>query len=89
MTDRHFHCVYFKFGKETHLGGECLLKKKEIKLGFKPCCEHIVLRPINILSYFLKHEKYCADWECADKKALEYIDKAGFNTYPKEDTNDR
>ena len=41
-----------------------------------------MLRPAEILSYFLKHEHYCEDWECADKKALNYLERSGFNTYP-------
>lgn len=85
MTDRHMHCVYFKFDKSNDLGGECLLRKKEIKWGFKHCCEHIVLRPVELLSYFLKHEGYCSDWECAERKALEYLERTGFETYPSEE----
>ena len=41
-----------------------------------------------LISYYLKHEGYCGDWECADKKALEYLDRIGFNTYPKIQKND-
>lgn len=84
MSDRHFHCVYFQFECSNDLGGHCLLKNEYINWGFEKCCENIVLRPEQVLSYFLKHEDYCDNWECADKKACEYIGKVGFNTYPKE-----
>lgn len=83
MTDRHLHCVYFQFENPNNARGYCLLKNKTIKEGYKPHCDCIVLRPTLILSYFLKHEQYCENWECADKKALEYLDTVGFNTYPK------
>lgn len=82
MSDRHFHCVYFQFDDSNDLGGHCLLKNEEIEWGFKKCCEDIVLRPEHVLSYFLKHEGYCDDWDCADKKANEYIKRVCFNTYP-------
>lgn len=84
MSDRHFHCVYFQFDDSNDLGGRCLLKNEYINWEFEKCCENIVLRPEQVLSYFLKHEDYCENWECADKKAHEYIGKVGFNTYPKE-----
>ena len=83
MTDRHIHCVYFQYIDPNDISGYCLLKSKKIKYGFKPHCDDYVLRPMELLSYFLKHEHYCEDWECADKKALDYIDRAGWNTYPK------
>ena len=83
MTDRHLHCVYFQYTNPNDAKGHCLLKDEDILMGYAHCCEYIVLRPVEILSYFLKHEQYCEDWECADKKALTYIKKAGFNTYPK------
>lgn len=83
MTDRHLHCVYFQYYNLNSTNGYCLLKNKKIERGYEPHCEDIVLRPQEVLSYFLKHEHYCADWVCADKKALEYLDKVGFNTYPK------
>lgn len=85
MTDRHIHCVYFQFDDPNHPGGYCLLKQKEIPYGFHPHCDKIILRPMSLLSYFLKHEHYCEDWECADKKALTYLERVGFNTYPKKD----
>lgn len=88
MTDRHIHCVYFQFDNPNHSGGYCLLKQKEIPYGFHPHCDKIVLRPMELLSYFLKHEHYCEDWECADKKALDYLEQVGFNTYPKKDKED-
>lgn len=83
MTDRHVHCVYCQFTNSNEVKGHCLLKKKNIPKMYTPCCENIVLRPGEILSYFLKHEGYCGDWACADKKALDYLDRTGFNTYPK------
>ena len=83
MTYRHLHCVYFQYSNPNGGCGRCLLKNKHIERGYGPHCEDIVLRPTEILSYFLKHEHYCEDWECADKKALEFIDKTGINTYPK------
>ena len=82
MTDRHIHCVYFQYGNQKSVKGHCLLKNKIIERGFEKHCDNIVLMPSMILSYFLKHEGYCADWECADRKASRYIDRAGFNTYP-------
>ena len=83
MTDRHIHCVYFQYLEKNAGDGYCLLKQKKIKRGYAQCCDKVVLRPIEVLSYFLKHEQYCEDWLCADKKALEYIERVGFNTYPK------
>ena len=83
MTDRHLHCVYFKYDDPSKPEGTCLLKQEKITRGYAPHCQDIVLRPMNILSYFLKHEQYCADWECADQKALEYLERVGFNNYPK------
>lgn len=88
MTDRHIHCVYFQYNDVNTPNGFCVLKQEEIDFGFKPHCSDIVLRPMLLLSYFLKHEGYCGDWECADKKALEYLDRIGFNTYPKIQKND-
>ena len=85
MSDRHIHCVYFQFDSPNNVSGHCLLKNKTIKEGYKLHCDSIVLRPMEILSYFLKHEHYCEDWECADKKALEYLERIGFNTYPKKE----
>lgn len=81
MTDRHIHCVYFHYDDPNNIEGECLLKNETVE-GFKPHCDCIVLRPQLLLSYFLKHEHYCGDWECADRKALEYLDKVGFNSFP-------
>lgn len=83
MTDRHLHCVYFQFTEGICLQGYCLLKQKEIKHGFKNHCPEMVLRPSEVLTYFLKHEKYYDDWNCASRKAFEYLDKTGFNDYPK------
>lgn len=83
MSDRHLHCVYFRYDNPSSAEGYCLLKNEKIKMGFGHCCEKIVLRPSNVLSYFLKHGQYCADWECADQKALEYLERVGFNNYPK------
>lgn len=83
MTDRHIHCVYFQYIDPDDISGYCLLKSKKVKYGFKPHCDDYVVRPQLLLSYFLKHEHYCEDWECADKKALDYIDRVGWNTYPK------
>lgn len=83
MTDRHLHCVYFQYDNLNTTKGFCVLKQKNIEHGFKPHCPNIVLRPQSLLSYFLRHEGYCGDWECADKKALDYLDRIGFNTYPK------
>lgn len=31
----------------------------------------------------LQHEGCCDDWDCAEEKALEYLEKTGYNTYPK------
>lgn len=88
MTDRHLHCVYFQYDDVSSLNGYCLLKNKKIEYGFRNHCDDYVLRPMEILSYYLKHEGYCGDWECANKKALEYLDRIGFNTYPKIQKND-
>ena len=84
MTDRHLHCVYFQYTNPNQADGYCLLKQEKLERGYGHCCDDIVLRPVELISYFLMHEGYCSDWECADKKALEYIDRVGFNTYPKE-----
>ena len=83
MSDRHLHCVYFQYDDKNSTDGICLLRNKIIERGYEQCCDKIVLRPAEILSYFLKHEHYCEDWECADKKALNYLERSGFNTYPK------
>ena len=82
MSDRHWHCVYFQYNNPDDVKGYCLLKQKNIQRGYEQCCDKIVLRPLEVLSYFLKHEHYCEDWECADQKALNYLDRVGFNTYP-------
>lgn len=82
MTDRHIHCCYFQFDDPTSIQGYCILKNKTIKEGFRPCCEYIVLRPFEVLAYFLKHNGYCENWECAHKKAATYLESTGFNTYP-------
>ena len=82
MTDRHLHCVYFQYDSKEELEGICLLRNEIIEKGYEKCCDKIVLRPVSILSYFLKHEGYCGDWECADKKALDYLERSGFNSYP-------
>ena len=87
MTDRHLHCVYFKWDNPNSFEGYCLLKQEKIKDGFRNHCENIILRPELVISYFLKHEGYCKDWDCADKKALEYIKRVGFNSYPKRGEN--
>lgn len=83
--DRHIHCVYYKHNYENKnsLEGKCLLKQKEINDGFAPHCQDYVLRPAGILAYYLKHEGICEDWICADEKALEYVDRMGFNNRPK------
>ena len=83
MTDRHLHCVYFQYNDENSIDGFCLLKQEKIKYGFENHCSEMVLRPLEVLTYFLKHEKYCDDWNCASRKALEYLDKTGFNNYLK------
>lgn len=82
MTDRHIHCVYCQWTDPDNIKAYCVLKQKEIEFAFKPHCDKCVLRPELVLSYFLKHENFCNTWECADKKANEYIEKVGFNTYP-------
>lgn len=87
MTDRHLHCVYFQYDDVSSPNGKCLLKNEKIEWGFGHRCDDYVLRPQEVLSYYLKHEGYCGDWECADKKALEYLDRIGFNTYPKIQNN--
>ena len=84
MSDRHLHCVYFRYDDKNSVEGICLLSNDIIEKGYEHCCDNIVLRPMSILSYFLKHEGYCGDWECADKKALEYLERTGFNNYPVE-----
>ena len=88
MTDRHVHCVYYQYNDPNTPKGFCILKQEEIDFEFNPHCPDIVLRPMSLLSYFLQHEGYCGDWKCADKKALEYLGRIGFNTYPKIQKND-
>lgn len=83
MTDRHLHCVYFQFKDPNKADGYCLLKKKYIDYGFYTCCEDIVLRPIDVLMYYLKHSGECMDWDDANKVASDYIGYTGFNIYPK------
>ena len=82
MSDRHLHCVYFQYFINSNVNGVCLLKNEEIEYGFSHCCENIVLKPSEILTYFLKHEKYCENWSDASEKSLEYLEKVGFNNYP-------
>lgn len=82
MNDRHLHCVYFQYDDHDNVKGYCLLKQKDVEYGYYHCCERVVLRPVEILSYFLKYGHYCEDWECADQKALDFLDRYGFNTYP-------
>lgn len=84
MSDRHLHCVYFQYNNPNKVSGYCLLKNEKIDKGYSRCCNDIVLRPHELLSYFLRHEHYCEDWECADRIALEYLNKTGFNSYPKQ-----
>ena len=86
MTDRHLHCVYFKYDNPDKIEGFCLLKNKKIEHGFKPHCKNWVLRPHMLISYYLKHEGICNDWADADDKALEYLKKVGFNDYPDGDS---
>jgi len=86
MTDRHFDCVYYQYNDPNTPKGFCILKQEEIDFEVNPHCTDIVLRTRVLLSYFLRHEGYCG--ECADKKALEYLDRIGFNTYPKIQKND-
>lgn len=88
MTDRHIHCVYFQYNSTKSSKGYCLLKNKEIKHSFRNHCDDYVLRPYLVLSYFLRHEGVCGDWECADNKALDFLDRAGFNNYPKNTDGD-
>lgn len=76
------HCVYFQYFNSNSTEGYCLLKQEKIERGYGHHCDKIVLRPLEVLSYFLKHEHYCEDWGCADRKALDYISRSGFNTYP-------
>ena len=82
MSDRHLHCVYFQYVKNNDIKGICLLNNKEIERGFEHCCENIVLKPSEILTYFLKHENYCENWSDASNKSLGYLEKVGFNNYP-------
>ena len=51
MSDRHLHCVYFQYVKNNDIKGICLLNNKEIERGFEHCCENIVLKPSEILTY--------------------------------------
>ena len=83
MTDRHIHCVYFKYDDSNDLDGYCLLKCKNIEIGFGPCCENIVLRPLELLQYFLVHNNYCDNWGDAAEEVKEYLHRANFNNYPK------
>lgn len=82
MTDRHLHCVYFRYDDPNDASGYCLFKQKRIEFGFAHHCPNIVLRPTEVISYFLRHENYCENWEDADNRALEYIKRIGFNNYP-------
>ena len=82
MSDRHFHCVYFQYFDTNDIAGVCLLKHKDIMRGYEQCCDKIVLKPSEILVYFLKHSNYCDNWHCAHEKALEYMEKVKFNNYP-------
>ena len=78
MTDRHIHCVYFKYDDSNDLDGYCLLKCKNIEIGFGPCCENIVLRPSELLQYFLVHNNYCDNWGDAAEEVKEYLHRANF-----------
>ena len=83
MTDRHVHCVYFKYDNPDNSGGYCLLKCKNIEIGFRPCCENIVLRPSELLEYFLVHNNYCDNWSDVAEEVMEYLHRVKFNNYPK------
>lgn len=83
MSDRHIHCVYFKYDNQNDVNGKFLLKNKEIRFGYHQCCDKIVLRPSSVLSYFLKHRNYVRTWQCSDEKAIEYLTQVKFNDYPK------
>ena len=84
MSDRHLHCVYFRYcDNPSSAEGYCLLKNEKIKMGFGHCCKKIVLRPSRVLSYYLKHENHVKDWAEADDKALMYLRRLRFNDYPK------
>ena len=78
MTDRHIHCVYFQYDDQNDLDGYCLLKCKNIEIGFGPCCENIVLRPSELLEYFLVHNNYCDNWGDAAEEVMEYLHKTNF-----------
>ena len=83
MTDRHIHCVSSKYDDSTDLDGYYLLKCKNIEIGFGPCCENIVLRPSELLEYFLVHNNYCDNWGDAAEEVKEYLHRTNFNNYPK------
>lgn len=85
MTDRHIHCVYFQYDDSNDLDGYCLLKCKNIDIGFGPCCENIVLRPSELLEYFLVHNNYCDSWGDAAEEVMEYLNITNFNNYPKKE----
>ena len=75
--------MYFRYDDPDSVCGYCILKRKDIDMGFGQCCDDVVLRPSVLLSYFLKHEHYCDDWFLADEMARDYLGKVDFNDYPK------
>lgn len=83
MSDRHLHCVYFQYFDKNDLKGHCLLKNQDIEYGFHKCCKNIVLKPREILAYYLKHNNMNNSWGWANETAEEYLKGVGFNNYPK------
>ena len=89
MSDRHLHCVYYQFDNSNMQGGHCLLHNKVIPLGFAHCCDSIVLRPSEVLTYYLRHDDIVADWSEANHAANRYIEHIGLNNYPRKREENR
>ena len=80
MTDKHLHCVYCK--PTNIMFGECRLTNEPLFLS-DPHCDKIVLRPIDILTYYIMYINKYTDCNDAITKASEFINESGFNNYPK------
>lgn len=82
MTDKHVHCVYFRYNNPNSLEGYCLLKQEKITHGYRSHCKDMVLRPLDVLEYYIMNETECDGWGEAVLMAEAFMRKSKFNNYP-------